>query len=119
MRALACAAALMGGACWIARALLEDQPREIAFWAGGALLAIGIFGLGLQAVPRAPRWLQAIVGLGSVALALSLLVTVRAEADPVLVDAVAGGLAGGLFAVLAVVWFGRRERRPRRGNHAR
>lgn len=105
MRALACAAAFMGGACWIARVLLEEPAAEAAFWVGAVLLAVAVLGLGLQAVPTAPTWLQVVVGLGSLGLAGSVLAAVRAEADAAMVDAVAGGLTALVFGVLALRWF--------------
>lgn len=105
MRALACAAAFMGGACWIARVLLTGAAADAAFWVGAVLLAVAVFGLGLQAAPRAPAWLQAIVGVGSVALAVSVWAIVRAELDSPVVDAVAGGLLALVFVVLARRWF--------------
>lgn len=119
MRALACASAFMGGACWIARLLLEGAAADAAFWAGAVLLGLAVLGLGLQAVPRAPVWLQAIVGLGSVGLAWSVLATVRAELDAEVVDAVAGGLAVVVFAALAMRWYDARPRRRQHGSHSR
>lgn len=105
MRALACAAAFMGGACWIARVLLEDTAADAAFRVGAVLLAVAVLGLGLQAVPRAPLWLKVVVGLGSVGLATSVWATVRTEVGSPTVDAVAGGLAVLVFVLLARRWF--------------
>ncbi|MBD8868360.1 hypothetical protein [Nocardioides donggukensis] len=101
MRALACVAALLGGAGWIASAILGGAA---VYWAGAALLALAVFVLGLQLTPRAPTWLQAIVGIGSVGLSGSVLATVRAELDAATVDVVAGAAVILLFGFLAVRW---------------
>ena len=118
MRALACVAAIIGGSCWIARLAFEGSAADVAFWVGAVLLGVATLVLGVQTAPRAPGWLQAIVGIGAVALAGSVLAIVRAEADAAVTDAVAGGLAVLLFGYLAVRW--RPDPAPRvRGTHAR
>lgn len=118
MRAIACAAGIVGGACWLVRAFLDGGAADGLWYVGMALLAIAVLLGGLLLVPRSPLWLRVIVGFGSVALAASVLSTVRSEGDAEVVDAVAGGIA--LVVSAALLLAGRPRREPRRqGSHAR
>ncbi|MET1058152.1 MAG: hypothetical protein ABWX84_01040 [Nocardioides sp.] len=95
MRALACAAALLGGACWVVRYFTDI---EVLYLAGFVLLAVAALLAGLSAVPKAPTWLQAIVGIGSVGLFWSVTMTLHSAAADAAVDLVLG--------VVAIVGFG-------------
>jgi hypothetical protein len=99
MRALACAAALLGGACWVVRYVTD---LEVLYWAGLVLLGIAALLAGLAAVPKAPSWLQAIVGIGSVGLFWSVTMTLHTAASDAVVDLVIGVLAILVFGYVAV-----------------
>jgi hypothetical protein len=117
MRAFACVAGIVGGACWLVRALLDGGAADALWYAGLVLLGVAILLAGLSLVAKSPVWLRAIVGFGSVALAGSVLFTVRSEGDADVVDAIAGGIA---LVVSAVLLVRRPQREPRHhGSHAR
>ncbi|WP_067439602.1 hypothetical protein [Nocardioides jensenii] len=105
----------LGGVCLVVRHFLDNDVLQ---WLGFGLLGVAALSIGLMLVPKAPVWLQAIVGLGVVGLAGSVLVTLHSELDADSVDLVIGIVAVLLFAVLAVRW--RRARQPRaHGSHSR
>ena len=118
MRALSCAAALLGGACWVVRYYTDIEGL---YWAGLVLLGIAALLAGLAAVPRAPVWLQGIVGIGSVGLFLSVTTTLHSAVDDATVDLVIGVLAILVFGYVALRL--RKVERPvkgrRVGTHAR
>ena len=118
MRALSCAAALLGGACWVVRYFTDVEGL---YWAGLVLLGIAALLAGLAAVPRAPVWLQGIVGIGSVGLFLSVTTTLHSALDNATVDLVVGVLAILVFGYVALKL--RKAERPvkgrRVGTHAR
>jgi hypothetical protein len=118
MRALACATAVLGGACWVLRYFTET---EILYWIGLVLLGVTALLAGLAAVPKAPSWLQAIVGLGSVGLFWSVTMTLHSAAADATVDLVLG-----VLAILTFGYVATRLRRAERhttgrrvGSHAR
>ena len=118
MRALSCAAALLGGACWVVRYFTDIEGL---YWAGLVLLAITALLAGLAAVPKAPLWLQGIVAIGSVALFWSVTMTLHSVAADATVDLVVGVLAILVFGYVALKL--RKAERPTRGRrvgtHAR
>ena len=116
MRALACAAAVLGGACWVLRYVTD---AEVLYWAGLALLAVTALLAGLAAVPKAPAWLQAIVAVGSVGLFWSVTMTLHSAAADATVDLMLGVLAIVVFGYYATML--RAAERPARrvGSHAR
>ena len=118
MRALACAAALLGGACWVVRFFTDV---EVLYWAGLVLLGLAALLAGLAAVPKAPLWLQGIVGLGSVGLFWSVTMTLHTAGPDATVDLVLGVLAILVFGYVALQL--RKAERPapgrRVGTHAR
>ena len=60
MRALACATAVIGGACWVANFFVG---ADILSLVGLVLLGIAALLAGLTSVPKAPVWLQGIVAI--------------------------------------------------------
>ena len=118
MRALACAAALLGGACWVVRYFTDIEGL---YWAGLVLLGVAALLAGLAAVPKAPIWLQGIVGIGSVVLFWSVTMTLHSAVDDATVDLVIGVLAILVFGYVALKL--RKAERPTRGRrvgtHAR
>jgi hypothetical protein len=116
MRALACATAILGGACWVVQYFVD---QEVLYWIGLVLLGITAMFAGLLSVPKAPIWLQLIVGAGSVGLFAAVLTTLHSAGDDTVVDLVLGALAIVVFAIVAT----RRPKtdRPHRrvGTHAR
>ena len=120
MRTIACAAGILGGACWLVRPFVDGGGADGLWYAGIALLAVATLIAGLRLVPRSPAWLQVIVAVGSLGLAGSVLATVRAEGDADVVDAIAGALALVVAVVMLVRGSGGREREPRHhGAHSR
>jgi hypothetical protein len=118
MRALACATAVLGGACWVLRYVTEN---ENLYWIGLVLLGITALFAGLAAVPKAPAWLQAIVGVGSVGLFWSVTMTLHSAAADATVDLVLGALAFLVFGYVATK-LRRAERHTKArlvGSHAR
>ena len=99
MRALACAAALLGGACWVVRFFTDV---EVLYWAGLVLLTLTALLAGLAAVPKAPIWLQGIVAIGSVGLFWSVTLTLYSAAADASVDLAIGVLAILVFGYVAV-----------------
>jgi len=118
MRALSCAAALLGGACWVVRYFTDIEGL---YWAGLVLLTVTALLAGLAAVPRAPIWLQGIVAVGSVGLFWSVTMTLHSAGPDATVDLVLGGLAILVFGYVALKL--RKAEKPakgrRVGTHAR
>lgn len=117
MRAIAGAAGVLGGVCWLVRPLLDGGASDTAWYAGLVLLCAAVLFAGLLLVPRSPIWLHAIVGVGSVALAVSVVAILRDAGDHGTIDAVAGAVAVVLGLPLALSG-GRRAPRHH-GTHAR
>ncbi len=116
MRALACAVAVLGGACWVLRSV---AGAEVLYPVGLVLLGVTALLSGLAAVPNAPGWLQAIVVVGSVGLFWSVTMTLHSATSDATVDLVLGVLAILVFGYYATAL--RRAERPahRVGAHAR
>ena len=118
MRALSCAAALLGGACWVVRYFTDIEGL---YWAGLVLLGVAALLAGLAAVPKAPIWLQGIVGIGSVVLFWSVTTTLHSAGADATVDLVLGVLAILAFGYVALKL--RKAEKPakgrRVGTHAR
>jgi hypothetical protein len=121
VRALARVCGLLGGACWAVRLVLGGEPGDAFYWAGLALLFVGLFGLGTALVSKEALWLQVIVGVALSLLVWSVVEVVHASGDPVAIDAVAGILIG----VTCLLALGRQRRgdksstRRHAGAHAR
>ncbi|KQY55376.1 MULTISPECIES: hypothetical protein [unclassified Nocardioides] len=116
MRGLAAVTGILGGLCLVVRHFIDSaDPLQ---WAGFGLLGVAVLCIGLMLVPKAPVWLQAIVAVGVVCLAGSVLVTLHSELDPDPVDLGVGVLAVLLFLFLAVRWRGSRAPRTH-GSHSR
>lgn len=99
LHVLARVAGLLGGLAWLARlgldlaGSLDDAVSDALLWGGAALLAVAVLDVGLGLVPRAPGWLRAVVAIGSVALAGSLVAVLHGDGDGVVVDGVVGAVA--------------------------
>ncbi|MGH3306696.1 MAG: hypothetical protein ACRDOX_03320 [Nocardioides sp.] len=126
LRALARVSGLLGGACWVARMLLDRGGSgggtvDALYWAGLALLFVALFGLGTALVNKGAVWLQVIVGIAFPLLVWSVVEVVHSAGDPVVIDAVVGILIAGVSLLALGQSGGRDERPPRRhaGAHAR
>lgn len=99
MRALACIASIIGGACWVGSAVLSGDAARGADTAGIVLLSVAAALVGFRLTTGPLVWLRAIVGAGCVALSWSLVAAARAEASTDVVNGVAGAgaLLLGLF----------------------
>jgi hypothetical protein len=120
VRALARVCGLLGGACWVARWVRGGEPADPLYWAGLALLFVGLFGLGTALVSKGAVWLEVIVGIAFPLLVWSVVEVVHSAGDPVVIDAFVGILIAGA-SLLGLARSGRDERPPRRhaGAHAR
>ncbi|WP_426246021.1 hypothetical protein [Nocardioides sp. LHG3406-4] len=103
---------LLGGALWVVRRLVAPSASDLLQYAGLALLAAGLAVGGAGLVKRGTWWLRLVAGLGTAALAWSVVEVVRPAGGASTVDAVAGALAlvAGLVAVLT--GGARTDRRP-------
>ena len=123
LRALACVCGLLGGAAWVARAVLDGAIADLFFWAGLVLLFLALVGLGTTLVSKGAVWLQAIVGIAFPLLVWSVVATLHEAGDPVVVDAVVGvGVAVvSMVALRKALSRGRPPKPPKRtaGAHAR
>lgn len=101
-------AGLLGGLLLVLRLGLVEADVVAADDAGGTTLlaaGLGLLGLaalaaGLRLVPRAALWLQAVVGVGCLLLAVSVALVVRGDGDSAVVDGVVGGAVALLCLVL-------------------
>jgi uncharacterized membrane protein YjjP (DUF1212 family) len=120
VRALARVCGLLGGACWVFRLIRGGEAGDSLYWAGLALLFIGLFGLGTALVSKEAPWLQVIVGIAFPLLVWSVVEVLHASGDPVVIDAIFGILIAGT-CLLALGRSGGGDERPRRhaGAHAR
>ncbi len=120
---LARVAGLLGGVCWVLRAVLEELDAAPAaidalHWGGLALIALALVGLGAELVSSSATWLRVIVAICVPLLVGSVLEALR---QGVADRWVAGGF-GVLLAVYCAVGLARaRARRTRRthGSHAK
>lgn len=116
VRSLAAVSGILGGLCLVVHHFLDDlDPLQ---WVGIGLLGLATLCIGLMLVPKAPVWLQGVVGIGVVALCGSVLATLHSEIGTDVVDLVVG-----IVAVLLFLWLGwrwRKARAPRaHGSHSR
>ena len=126
VRALARVAGLLGGACWVARMLLDriaggGAMVDALYWVGLVLVFVALFGLGTMFVSKGEVWLQVIVGVAFPLLVWSLVEVIHSAGDPAVIDAVVGVLiAAAALRVLGHSGSGD-EKPPRRhaGAHAR
>ena len=112
LRVPAALAGLLGGACWVVRAFEDVEGLR---WAGLALLGLALVATGAAMVKAA--WLRLLVGVAFPVLVWSVLEVLHdsSGADPVTIDAVAGGAV----AVIAVAVLIRSAARPRNGHRER
>ena len=117
MRLVACAAGVLGGACWLASAFLDDEPARLLGWIGLALLSMTWLLVGFLTASGSLVWLRAIVALGVFALAWSLIGVAISE----LPDKTVRGTVGGLVLVAAIIAFVKiaGSSRQHHGTHAR
>jgi len=125
---LARVAGVLGGLCWLARAVLDDGngPTSVIdalHWGGLALLALALLGIGADLVTGLPA-LRVVVAVCLVLLAWAVLEFLHSQYDDRLVDGVLGVLVA-LYCVAGLVYRHRHPhdhvpRAPRRssGSHA-
>jgi hypothetical protein len=122
VRPLARVCGLLGGASWLARAVLGDGSLgEALQWIGLVLLFVGLFGLGTLFVSKGAVWLQVIVGVAFPLLVWSVVEVVNRAGDPVIINAVVGVLVAVACVTTLGSGGGGDEKPPRRhaGAHAR
>ncbi len=101
MRLVACAAGVLGGACWLAAAFLDGDSSKLIGWIGVGLLSVTWLLVGFLVASGSLVWLRAIVGIGVFALAWSLINAALAELSdkPVL------GVVGGVVLLVSILAF--------------
>ena len=120
---LARIAGLLGGLCWVARAVLDEVDASSAavdalHWGGMVLVALALVGLGAELVSSSATWLRVIVAICVPLLVWSVLEAVRQGVADRWVE---GGF-GALLAVYCVIGLARARRHRERhthGSHAR
>jgi hypothetical protein len=123
LRGFAHVAGLLGGACWVARAVVDELDASPAavdglHWGGTALIAITLISLGADLVSSSATWLRVIVSICLPLLVWSVLEAFRQG----LPDRRVEGGFGALLAVYCVVGLVRGWRHGRlhpHGSHAR
>jgi hypothetical protein len=116
-------AGLLGGVCWVLRAVLDQLDASSAavdalHWGGMTLVAISLVGLGAGLVSSSATWLRVIVAICAPLLVWSVLEVLR---EGVADRWVEGGF-GALLSVYCLIGLARARRgRTRRthGSHAR
>lgn len=121
LRTLASLAFLVGGAVWVGRYFLGDEPPAL-YWIGLGMLGVALAAAGASLVKKGAWWLRLVVGVALPALVWSLYSAIRPagealDVDVLLLDALCGGAAivvAGLVIVLAPA-----RERHHHGTHAR
>lgn len=112
-----------GGLAWLVRLGLDlagalgAATSDVLWWVGAVLLVVAVLDVGLGLVPRAPGWLRAVVAVGSVSLAASVVAVLHGGGDGVTVDGALGVLAVAVFGSRLVAGL-RREARARTAERA-
>jgi len=109
---LARVAGVLGGLCWLARAILDDgngptSAIDALHWGGSALLAIALLGIGADLVTGLVA-LRVVVAICLVLLAWAVLEFLHSQYDDRWVD----GIVGVLVALYCVVGLVQRHRHP-------
>jgi hypothetical protein len=121
-RTPACLAGILGGLCWVARYVADrfdlvaasGQGGAALRWAGLTWLVIAVISAGAGLARRAELWLRLLIGISVLLLASVVLSLLYPVTGRLLGDAVFGGAA---VLVAAVVWI-RGSGRGRGGTHA-
>jgi len=101
---LARVAGVLGGACWVVRAVLDALDAASAaidalHWGGLALIAIALVGIGAGLVSSSATWLRVIVAVCVPLLVWSVLEALREGVADLWVEGVFGALMAGYCAV--------------------
>lgn len=122
-RTPACLSGILGGACWVARYLLDDygvvdadgQIGTALRWAGLTWLVLALFAAGVGLTARSILALRLVVGVCVVLLAATALSLLYPATGRLLGDAIFGGTV--LLSSMVLWWRGRTEHHHR-GTHA-
>lgn len=106
-RTVAILSGVIGGACWVLRALIggdeESALSQVLRWGGAMWLVIALVVLGIGVVRMGNTMIRMIIAVAMPVLGWGLISTAeQAGGDPVVVEAVAGAIAIGVFAGLLV-----------------
>ncbi len=123
LRMSARVAGVLGGVCWVGRAVLDELGAPAAavdalHWGGLALIALALIGIGAGLVSSSALWLQVIVAICLPALVWAVLETLRIEVADRWVEGVFGALLAAYCLLGLVLRRPRPARRPH-GAHAR
>jgi hypothetical protein len=116
---LARIAGVLGGLCWLGRAILDDGDGPTSLidalhWGGAALLVIALLGIGAGLVSGLAA-LRVVVAICLVALAWAILEFLHQQYD----DRVVDGVLGGLMVVYCLAGLVIRRRRGHDGDPSR
>lgn len=121
LRAVAAAAGLLGGACWVVRWVADPSWADAAHWVGLGVLGVALAGVGAGLVSSSATWLRVIVAVALPLLVWSVYSVVKGSGDDLGLDGVLGALAMLGSAVMLVRARGERldDERPRsHGSHS-
>lgn len=98
LRVLAAVAGFLGGACWVARWVVDlagDVPgwADGAGWVGLGLLAIALAGVGAGLVSSSAGWLRVLVAVAFPILVWSVYAVVKGAGDDLRLDGILGVVA--------------------------
>jgi threonine/homoserine efflux transporter RhtA len=122
-RTPACLSGILGGACLVARYVLDDagtvaadgQVGTALRWAGLTWLALAFFAAGVGLTARSMLALRLVVGVCVALLGYTALSLLYPATGELLGDAVFGGVT--ILASLVVWWRGRGRRGRPHGSH--
>lgn len=117
MRLVGCATAVLGGACWLVWPFVTGDPARLVGWSGLVLLSVAWLVAGFLIASGSLVWLRAIVAVGALALAWSLVGAALAELPDKPVRAAVGAVA--ILIGIALVAVGSGSSRRPAGSHAR
>lgn len=104
-RNVACLSGVLGGVCWVARYFLDAGDDtglgQVLRWGGAMWLAIALVVLGMGVVRLGNTVIRVIIAIALPTLLWAILSTAESGGiDPITAEAVAGGVAIGVFAAL-------------------
>jgi hypothetical protein len=123
-RTPACLSGVLGGACWVARYVLDDngvvaandQLGTALRWAGLTWIALAVFAAGAGLVSRSAIALRIVVGICVLLLAATALSLLYPVTGRLAGEALFGAAA--ILVSVPVYWLGRRRAHPaHHGSH--
>ncbi len=118
-RHVACLSGVLGGACWVLRWFVGDEGGlSVALrWGGAMWLVIALAALGAGVVRRGNVGIRTLVAVALPVLGWALLSVAQDAGDPLVVEAIAGGVA--ILVFLGLLLTGRGDDRIEAREHGR